>query len=136
MNHRDYVEQIEQVLIAAGTPYIAVGDAKKAVFAGARIDAFDLLIYRSENNLLVTVLPPSKPIPSPRQRAALRDWQKVFGAEFRGGFVQATAAPTLWMLDAPRNEARPFLQMFPAKLRGGQRSESPAAPSPPPQEQP
>ena len=94
--HRDYVLKIEAVLKEIGTPYVAVDDARKAVFSGAKIDSFDLLIYVPQgDHLLATVLPPSRPAPTQRQRDTLVQWQRVFGSGFAGAFIHACDDPTV-----------------------------------------
>ena len=98
--HQDYVRKVENLLKEIGTPFVAVDDAKKAVFAGAKIDSFDLLIYVPEGeHLLATVLPPSRRVPTQRQRDTLLQWQKVFGSGFSGAFIHASDQPTALRLD-------------------------------------
>ena len=98
--HQDYVHRIETLLKEIGTPFVAVDDAKKAIFAGAKIDSFDLLIYVPEgDHLLVTVLPPSRRVPTQRQQDALLQWQKVFGSGFSGAFIHVTDEPTVQKLE-------------------------------------
>ncbi len=40
-----YEAAFEDLLRATGTPYIAVDEAKRAIFAGAKIGSFDFLVY-------------------------------------------------------------------------------------------
>jgi hypothetical protein len=117
--HQDYVRRIEALLKDIGTPYVAVDDAKKAVFTGAKIDSFDLLIYVPQgDHLLATVLPPSRRVPTKRQRDTLLQWRKVFGSGFSGAFIHATDEPTVQRLEG--KGARQPLRML---LRPTQPSE-------------
>ena len=98
--HQEYVGRIEALLKELGTPYVCVDDAKRAVFAGAKIDSFDLLIYVPEgDHLLATVLPPSRRVPTQRQRDTLLQWQKVFGSGFSGAFIHVAEEPTVQRLE-------------------------------------
>jgi hypothetical protein len=104
--HVEYVAGIEQILRQTGRPFVAVDDARKAIFSGARIVSFDFLVYMPQgDHLLVTVLPKSRPKPTVGQQDALRQWQRVFGAGFVGAFVHATDEPIAWLLE--ENPARP-----------------------------
>ena len=109
--HQDYVRKVENLLKEIGTPFVAVDDAKKAVFAGAKIDSFDLLIYVPEGeHLLATVLPPSRRVPTHRQRDTLLQWQKVFGTGFSGAFIHVTDEPTVQKLES--KSARQTLRLL------------------------
>ena len=58
MAHRNihYEAAFEDYLRAKGWPYIAVDEAKKAIFAGGAIKSFDFLVYSASGpNLLVDV---------------------------------------------------------------------------------
>ena len=100
---------IEQILRQTGRPFVAVDDAKKAIFSGAKIASFDFLIYMPQgDHLLVTVLPKSKPKPTVGQQDALRQWQRVFGAGFVGAFIHAVDEPTAWLLDDAPAQPRPL----------------------------
>lgn len=97
-----YEAAFEDYLRKKGLPYIAVDEAKKALFAGAKLKSFDFVVYRPEGqNLLVDVkgrklAPPS----SPGRRTPclqnwttrediddLRQWQEIFGAGFSAIFL-------------------------------------------------
>jgi len=109
-----YEAAFEDYLRARGWPYVAVDDAKKAVFAGAALKSFDFLVYSSSGpNLLVDVkgrkFPDSGgPRKSTASRAwenwvtrqdveGLREWEKVFGQ----GFV-ATLVFAYWLQGPPQ----------------------------------
>jgi len=129
--HAHYVAHIEQMLRDAGCPYVAVDDAKKAIFAGAKIASFDFLIYMPRgDHLLVTVLPKSRPMPTASQRDALRQWQRVFGAGFVGAFVHATDNPTAWMLDENPVGPKPLRSVLMADVSPAALA-TPAAPAAP-----
>lgn len=117
MAHRNihYEASFEAYLRAKGWPYVAVDEAKKAIFADAAIKSFDFLVYSSAGaNLLVDVK--GRKFPDPTRRAAgrawenwitrddvegLRRWERVFGDGFRAVLVFA-----YWLQGAPR--AAPF----------------------------
>ena len=101
MAHRNvhYEAAFEDYLRAKGWPYVAVDEAKKAIFAGASIKSFDFLVYSSGGpNLLVDVKGRKFPIAGGSRKAArtrlwenwvsrgdvegLQQWQNVFGADF------------------------------------------------------
>ena len=51
-----YEACFEDYLRTAGVPYVAVDEAKKALFAGVRLKSFDFVVYSaSGTNLLVDV---------------------------------------------------------------------------------
>jgi len=108
MAHRQvhYEAAFEDYLRAMGWPYVAVDEAKKAVFAGVSIKSFDFLVYSSSGpNLLVDVKGRKFPgsIPGPKRGAGrawenwvtrgdvegLREWEKVFGRDFAAMLVFA-----------------------------------------------
>jgi hypothetical protein len=115
-----YEAAFEDYLRKKGLPYIAVDEAKKALFAGAKLKSFDFVVYRPEGlNLLVDVkgrklAPPSSPghrTPSLQNWATrediddLRQWQEIFGAGFSPIF--------LFMYYWPgRVEEAPFADVF------------------------
>lgn len=99
--HRNvhYEAAFEDYLRAQGWPYVAVDEAKKAVFGDVAIKSFDFLVYSaSAENLLVDVKGRKFPDLSPGRRAkasrswenwvtredveALGEWEKVFGDDF------------------------------------------------------
>lgn len=94
-----YEAAFEDYLRAKGWPYVAVDEAKKAIFAGSAVKSFDFLVYSSSGpNLLVDVKGRKFPDSIPgRQRGASRawenwitrqdaegltEWEKVFGRDF------------------------------------------------------
>lgn len=108
MAHRSvhYEAAFEDYLRAKGLPYVAVDEAKKAIFAGAAIKSFDFLVYSNSGpNLLVDVkgrkFPDSLPGRGTGHTRAwenwvtrqdvegLREWEKVFGADFHAVLVFA-----------------------------------------------
>jgi len=108
MAHRNihYEAAFEDYLRAKGWPYVAVDQAKKAIFAGASVKSFDFLVYsESGPNLLVDVKGRKFPdgVPGPKRGASrawenwitrqdvegLREWQKVFGEDFQAVLVFA-----------------------------------------------
>jgi hypothetical protein len=107
MAHRNihYEAAFEDYLRAKGLPYVAVDEAKKAIFAGAAVKSFDFLVYSGSGpNLLVDVKGRKFPDSAPRRRGHTRawenwvtrqdveglvEWEKVFGADFRAVLVFA-----------------------------------------------
>jgi hypothetical protein len=108
MAHRNvhYEASFEDYLRAKGWPYVAVDEAKKAVFAGAAIKSFDFLVYSQRGaNLLVDVKGRKFPdaVPGRKRKASrawenwvtredvegLREWEKVFGDDFMAVLVFA-----------------------------------------------
>jgi len=108
MAHRNihYEAAFEDYLRAKGWPYVAVDQAKKAIFAGASVKSFDFLVYsESGPNLLVDVKGRKFPdgVSGPKRGASrawenwitrqdvegLREWQKVFGEDFQAVLVFA-----------------------------------------------
>jgi hypothetical protein len=112
-----YEAAFEDYLRRKGLPYIAVDEAKKALFAGAKLKSFDFVVYRPEGkNLLVDVkgrkLMPGKGGGGTLQNWAtrediddLRQWQEIFGEGFSAVFVFAFLWP-----DCP--ETAPFKDMM------------------------
>src|SRR3981081_862264 len=90
-----YEAAFEAFLRHKGVPYVAVDEAKKALFANAKLKSFDFVVYRKNgHNLLVDGQGRSC-----RNRAArsgfeswaterdvtdLLQWEQVFGDGFRG----------------------------------------------------
>ncbi|MBE3069844.1 MAG: HYExAFE family protein [Acidobacteria bacterium] len=90
-----YEACFEDYLRTAGVPYVAVDEAKKALFAGVRLKSFDFVVYsRCGPNLLVDVkgrrFPSGGPGGSRRwENWATREdldslarWEEVFGSGF------------------------------------------------------
>jgi hypothetical protein len=99
-----YEAAFEDFLRAKGWPYVAVDEAKKAIFAGSAIKNFDFLVYSSTGpNLLVDVKGrkfPDGAKSSGQSRPwenwitrgdveGLREWEKVFGPGFAATLVFA-----------------------------------------------
>lgn len=101
MAHRSnhYEAAFEDFLRSRQLPYVAVDEAKKALFAGAALKSFDFLVYsESGPNLLVDVKGRKFPDTTPGRRGSatrtwenwvtkddvegLAEWEKVFGAAF------------------------------------------------------
>ena len=108
MAHRNvhYEAAFEDYLRCRGWPYVAVDEAKKAIFAGASIKSFDFLVYSSTGaNLLADVKGRKFPDSGGGRRAGntrawenwitredvagLQEWEKVFGPDFTGTLVFA-----------------------------------------------
>lgn len=123
--HVRYVRTVEKALRDLGVPYVCVDDAKKAIFAGAHIDNFDLLIYRPAGaHLLAAVLPPSQFRSTPKQEESLRQWQRTFGAGFVGAFIRVgTGEIRGWIMgDEARSQTL-------AELIAGTAGDNPQPPS-------
>ncbi len=108
MAHRNihYEAAFEDYLRAKGWPYIAVDEAKKALFGAASIKSFDFLVYsQSGPNLLVDVKGRKFPdaVAGPKRKASrawenwitrddvegLEQWQGIFGQDFSALLVFA-----------------------------------------------
>jgi len=117
MAHRSvhYEAAFEDYLRGRQLPYVAVDEAKKALFAGAALKCFDLLVYsESGANLLVDVKVRKFPDITPGRRPAasrawenwvtredlesLAEWEKVFGPAF-----QAVLAIAYWLQGPPQH---------------------------------
>jgi hypothetical protein len=80
---------MEAYLRESGTPYVAVDEARKALFSGVTLKPFDFVVYNDRGpNWLITC----KPFSAPGMRDTMRAWEDVFGkgfaaaeARFRGG---------------------------------------------------
>jgi len=120
MAHRNvhYEAAFEDYLRAKEWPYVAVDEAKKAIFAGAGLKNFDFVVYATDGpNLLADVKGrkfPDTSAPGRREggRAwenwvtrqdveGLAQWEQVFGADFTGVLVFA-----YWLQGPP--ERAPF----------------------------
>lgn len=95
-----YEAAFEDFLRARGTPYVAVDEAKKALFAGAALKSFDFVVYSAAGpNLLVDIKGRKFPYLSRGQRrywenwveqddlADLARWEEVFGRDFQAVLV-------------------------------------------------
>jgi hypothetical protein len=109
-----YEAAFEDYLRRKGLPYIAVDEAKRALFAGAKLKSFDFVVYRPQGkNLLVDVKgrklsPKSATLQNWATREDiddLRQWQDIFGDGFSAVF--------LFMYYWPgRPEAAPLKDLF------------------------
>jgi hypothetical protein len=111
-----YESAFEDFLRRKGLPSIAVDEAKKALFAGAKLKSFDFVVYRPQgSNLLVDVkgrkCPPGGRSSSLQNWVTrediddLRQWQDIFGDGFRAIFLFLYA----W---EGRVEEAPFKDLF------------------------
>lgn len=94
-----YEAAFEAFLRNRKIPYVAVDEAKKALFANAKLKSFDFVVYsKSGPNLLVDIKGRSARSDEKRRRhfeswttqgdvEDLLQWQQVFGEGFRGLFV-------------------------------------------------
>ena len=89
-----YEAAFEDYLRQKGLPYIAVDEAKRALFAGAKLKSFDFVVYRPEGkNLLVDVKGRKLSSPSLQNWTTrediddLRQWQDIFGDGFTAMFL-------------------------------------------------
>jgi hypothetical protein len=129
MAHRNihYEAAFEDYLRSKGLPYVAVDEAKKAIFAGASIKSFDFLVYSTCGpNLLVDVKGRKFPDSAAgRSRGASRawenwvtrqdveglaEWEKVFGPDFQAVLVFA-----YWLQGPPQRS--PFEDVHVYKQR-------------------
>lgn len=109
-----YEAAFEDFLRRKGLPYIAVDEAKRALFAGAKLKSFDFVVYRPEGkNLLVDVKgrlcsTKSATLQNWATREDiddLRQWEDIFGDGFSAIF--------LFMYHWPGTpETAPFADLF------------------------
>jgi len=79
------IRAMEAYLRASGTPYVAVDEAKKALFAGVQLRSFDFVAYsESGPNWLITC----KPFSHGDMREVMRKWEAVFGKGFAAAEVR------------------------------------------------
>jgi hypothetical protein len=91
-----YEAAFEAYLRRKGLPYVAVDEAKRALFAGAKLKSFDFVVYRpTGENLLVDV----KGRQCGKAKSSLqnwttrtdiddlRQWEEIFGSGFAGLFL-------------------------------------------------
>ena len=126
MAHRNihYEAAFEDYLRAKGWPYVAVDEAKKAIFAGAAIKNFDFLVYsESGRNLLVDVKGRKFPdgvrgLKRGASRAwenwitrqdveGLGEWEKVFGRDFTAVLIFA-----YWLQGPPQRAPFQDVHLF------------------------
>jgi len=92
-----YEACFEDYLRGAGIPYVAVDEAKKAIFADVHLKSFDFVVYsRAGPNLLVDVKGRQFPYAGGRRwenwatqedLSSLARWEEVFGSGFAGLLV-------------------------------------------------
>jgi hypothetical protein len=91
-----YEAAFEDYLRKKGLPYIAVDEAKRALFAGAKLKSFDFVVYRPEGRNLLVDMKGRKL--SGRSGSLqnwvtrediddLRQWQEIFGEGFCAMFL-------------------------------------------------
>ena len=111
-----YEAAFEAMLRERGTPYVAVDEAKRALFADAKLKSFDFFVHsKGGPNLLVDVKgrkllskDGGASVPSPQTWAPgqdvedLRQWEQVFGEGARAvlAFVYWIDPPLLTPTDA------------------------------------
>ncbi|MBE3098880.1 MAG: hypothetical protein IMZ44_17325 [Planctomycetes bacterium] len=79
------IRVMEAYLRESGTPYVAVDEAKKALFAGVQLRSFDFVAYsESGPNWLITC----KPFSQGDMREVMRKWEDVFGKGFAAAEVR------------------------------------------------
>jgi hypothetical protein len=102
-----YEAAFEAFLRSRGIPYVAVDEAKKALFADAKLKSFDFVVYSKNGpNLLVDVKGRSARDRSATKRSFqtwtterdiddLMQWEQVFGEGFKAmlAFVYEIEAP-------------------------------------------
>ena len=85
-----YADAFEYLLRSKSLPYVAVDEAKKALFAGAKLKSFDFIIYRAEGkNILVDAIGGAK-LRKAAPRTDIEDfrrWQEIFGDGFAAYFA-------------------------------------------------
>jgi len=100
--HIHYEAAFEDYLRSKGVPYVAVDEAKKAIFSGERIKSFDFLVYGKQGGAFLVDVKGRK-FPYQREGSKrywenwvaqediddLKRWQDVFGTEFSATFVFA-----------------------------------------------
>ena len=126
MAHRNihYEAAFEDYLRCRGWPYVAVDEAKKAIFADATVKSFDFLVYsQSGRNLLADVKGRKFPDSGAGRRGrasrawenwvtredveGLREWEKVFGNDFAATLVFA-----YWLQGPPQRAPFPDVHVF------------------------
>ena len=126
MAHRNihYEAAFEDYLRCMGLPYVAVDEAKKAIFAGAAIKSFDFLVDSTNGpNLLADVkgrkFPDSGAGPRRGNTRAwenwitrgdvdgLTRWEKVFGPDFRATLIFA-----YWLQGPPQRAPFEDVHLF------------------------
>ena len=126
MAHRSvhYEAAFEDYLRSKGLPYVAVDEARRAIFAGGSLKSFDFLVYSDSGpNLLVDVKGRKFPDSTPgRSGGASRawenwvtkqdieglvEWEKVFGEDFQAVLVFA-----YWLQGPPQRAPFQDVHLF------------------------
>jgi hypothetical protein len=118
-----YEAAFEDYLRAKGWPYVAVDEARKAIFGAVSLKSFDFLVYSSSGpNLLVDVKGRKFPDAIPgRSRGGrtwenwitredvegLSEWEKVFGRDFHAVLVFA-----YWLQGPPQRSPFQDVHLF------------------------
>ena len=72
-------KRLESQLRETVTPFVSVGEARKALFAGVLLPSFNFVVYSPVgDNWLVTC----KAFSKPGVRDTMEKWQEIFGAGF------------------------------------------------------
>ncbi len=117
--HVHYEAALEDYLRSAQIPYVAVNEARKAVFREVQLKSFDFILYSEhDDNWLADVKGRRWAAPRGGGRPqwenwvtqddldGLRQWQEVFGAGFRGLLVFA------YWLEAGAEAPRELVHVF------------------------
>ncbi|HOF17585.1 MAG TPA: HYExAFE family protein [Phycisphaerae bacterium] len=87
----------EKILRNWGIPFVAVDEAKRAIFHNAEIGTFDYLVYRQDgNNLLVSIRDNPSAVTA-QDADELAEWEKVFGKGFEGVFIFDESGVYRWL---------------------------------------
>ncbi len=97
-------ERFGAMLRASGLPYVAVDEAKRAVFRDAKLRAFDFIVYAETGpNWLVYVGQRRKSMVE-----AMRDWEATFGDGFKALFAVPCGDESRYRTLDGATVARPF----------------------------
>ncbi len=101
-DHVHYEAAFEDYIRARQIPYVAVDEAKKAIFRDARLKSFDFIVYSNGDTNWLADVKGRRWAARPRNRKpawenwvtqadldGLTQWQEVFGSGFRGLLVFA-----------------------------------------------
>jgi hypothetical protein len=78
------VGPFEKWLRDLNVPYVKVAEAKRAIFPGSHVEAFDFLIYREAGPNLLVLL---NPRPGEEDERRMKDWEQTFGEGFAACFA-------------------------------------------------
>jgi DNA-binding sugar fermentation-stimulating protein len=112
-----YESAFEEYLRQRGIPYVAVDEAKKALFSNAKLKSFDFVVYsKTGPNLLIDVKGRScrnatgkrgfETWTTERDVQDLMQWEQVFGEGFKAVFT------FIYWIDAPMEGFEPEPGMF------------------------